>query len=65
VATLAISLERDELNCILTALDWYIDDLVECAAFDERAGFDGAEDSMTARQAAALLRRLQDLGEPQ
>lgn len=63
MATLTKGLERDELNCMLTPLD--IDDRVECAAFDERASCDGAEDSMTARRAAALLQRLQDLGEPQ
>ena len=58
-----IELTVDELERIVRALDWYIDDREECAKEERRwlNGSEARESQRAARKASALREKLQNM----
>ncbi|MBS0273599.1 MAG: hypothetical protein JSR55_04190 [Proteobacteria bacterium] len=63
MTNVTITLQPEEFERILIALDWYMDDRMECSKAEASSLYDaGAEESLAAAdEAAKLLRKLQNL----
>ena len=60
---MTVRLTPDELDTVLIALNWYVDDREECASIEEWGLYDAGpeENRIAAKRASNLLKKLRHL----